>query len=98
MANLLVFKSILFIVEVKRDGMAMYKSIALFSFLFAFANASQGGLNINVRPTASGQYDILVDGEVWFPGSAHAVGLHNHPDLQVIKETKKSLLGAWRFF
>ena len=69
----------------------MYKSIAFFSFFFALATASQGDLNINVRPTASGQYDILVDGEVWFPGSTHSVGLHNYPDLKVIKKTTTSV-------
>ena len=71
----------------------MFQSNALLSCFVAFAlattTASQG-LNINVRPTASGQYDILVDGEVWFPGSAHTVALHNYPDIQVTTKTTKS--------
>ena len=72
----------------------MFQSNTLLSCFVAFAlattTASQGGLNINVRPTASGQYDILVDGEVWFPGSAHTVALHNYPDIQVTSKTTKS--------
>ena len=71
----------------------MFQSNALLSCFVAFAlattTASQG-LNNNVRPTASGQYDILVDGEVWFPGSAHTVALHNYPDIQVTSKTTKS--------
>jgi hypothetical protein len=35
-------------------------------------------VKVSVRPTESGQFDVLVDGEIWFPGSTHNVTLNNH--------------------
>ena len=47
-------------------------------------------LNIGIRPTPSGQFDVLVDGAVWFPGSTHPVALHNHAFTQQTAMKKTS--------
>jgi len=45
---------------------------------------------ITVMRTSSGQYDILVDGEVFFPGSKRNVTLHHHDDLKPQKTVLSS--------
>lgn len=58
-------------------------------------------LTITVRQTKSGQYDILVDGEEFFPGSTRNVTLHNHVlklTGPTIKSTAIDKLGQHQLF
>jgi len=68
-----------------------HQTYLILLLLIIITQHAYAAVNVNVRQTSSGQFDILVDGEIWFPGSTHKVSLHNYPDLKVVKETKKSI-------